>query len=57
MKKLFSSPAMLLFIFFTAALGGLRATVAMVLAVVVLFIIGLAFKEMFDVDIYSKRGG
>jgi hypothetical protein len=48
---------MLLFIFFTAALGGLRATVAMVLAVVVLFIIGLAFKRMFDVDIYSKRGG
>lgn len=51
------SPALLLFLFFAIAFGGLRTAIAIGLAAVVLYIVGLAFKEMLGVDIYSKRGG
>lgn len=56
MKKFFS-PALGLFIFFIIAFGGARAVIAIVLAAVVVFLVGLAAKHLLDYDIYSKRGG
>lgn len=51
------NPAVAIFIFFFIAIGGMRAVVAIVLAAVVTYIVGLVAKHLLAIDIYSKRGG
>ena len=55
--KQYLTPALGLYIFFIIAFGGTRAVVAIVLATVVVFLVGLVVKHLLDYDIYSKRGG